>query len=62
MFRCPVQDRSLTLLRAAVLVTAGDPTRLLIPAIFAWNAVAETFLLSILRYLRCYLAIDLGSK
>ena len=58
MFRRPVQDRSLTLLGATVLIAARDPAGLLIPAIFAWNAIAETFVLSIFRYLRRYLAVD----
>ena len=32
-----VQDRSLTLLRAAILIAAGDATCSSIPAIFTWN-------------------------
>src|SRR5262245_66495390 len=62
MFRCAVQDRSLTLLGAAVLVATRDPTRLLVPAIFARNAIAETFVLPIFRDLRRYLAVDPGSE
>src|SRR5262249_37639475 len=62
MFRCAVQDRSLTLLCAAVLIPARNPTRLLVPAIFARNAIAETFVLSIFGDLRRYVAVDPGSE
>src|SRR5262245_44143898 len=62
MFRCPVQDRSLTLLGAAVLVATRNPTCLLVPTIFAWNTIAETFVLAIFRNLCRYLAVDPGSE
>ena len=53
---------TLTLLRATVLVTAGDPAGLLIPTILPGNAIPEAFLLSVFGYLRGYFAINLGSK
>src|SRR5262245_21364157 len=62
MFRCPIQDWSLTLLCAAVLIATRNPTRLLVPAIFARNAIAKTFVLSIFRNLRRYCAVDPGSE
>src|SRR6266481_9548114 len=58
MLRRPVKDRSLTFLSTAVLIAAGDPTCLVIPAIFSWDAIPESFLLPVLRHLRRHLSID----
>src|ERR1700758_1339856 len=58
MLRRPVKDRSLTFLSAAVLITAGDPTRLVIPAILSRDAIPASFLLSVRRHLRRHLSID----
>src|SRR5262245_30015095 len=62
MFRCAVQQGSLTLLCAAVLIPTRNPTSLLVPAIFARNAITETFVLSIFGELRRYFAVDPGSE
>src|SRR5262249_14621232 len=58
MLRGPIENFSLTLLRAAVLIAACDPAGFFIPTVFARNAVSQTLVLLILGHSRTDLAVD----
>src|SRR5258706_14132760 len=58
MLAAAIEDRSLAFLRAAVLIAAGGPAGLLVPAILAENAIAQTFGRLIFGYFRGHFTID----
>ena len=62
MFRRPVKDRPLALLRASVLVAPRNPPRALIPSIFSRDAIAKTLVLAIFRNVGGDLSVYAGSK
>ena len=62
VLRSAIENRALALLRAPVLISARNPARLIVPAIFSGNAVNQAPLALVFGNLCLYLTVDQGRK
>src|SRR4029079_16455994 len=62
VLRSAIENRALAFLRAPVLISARNPARLIVPAIFSGNAVNQALLALVFGNLCLYLTVDQGRK